>query len=112
MQVILNIVDNAIKYTPKDSRILIETAQEGDQAVIRVSDDGPGIPDEIKAHVFDMFYTGANKVADSRRGMGLGLALCRSIIAAHGGQIWVEDNSPHGTRFTFTLPAEEAYLHE
>ena len=80
--------------------------------VISVSDDGPGIPDENKKQIFDMFYTGSNRVVDSRRSLGLGLSLCKSIINAHGGSISVSDNVPHGTVFTFTLPAEEVQLHE
>ena len=59
-----------------------------------------------------VFYTGANRIADSRRSLGLGLALCRSIVTAHGGAITVSDNVPHGAVFTFTLPAGEVELHE
>ncbi|MGN0736289.1 MAG: DUF4118 domain-containing protein [Anaerovoracaceae bacterium] len=112
VQVIINIVDNAIKYTPAGSNITIETMRQGNEAVVRIADDGPGIPDDAKKRVFDMFYSGANKVADSRRSLGLGLALCKSIITVHGGKITVEDNKPHGTIFSFTLPAEEAHLNE
>lgn len=79
---------------------------------VAISDNGPGIPDDQKAHVFDMFYSGANKVADSRRSLGLGLSLCRSIITVHGGTISVSDNHPEGTVFLFTLPAGEVDLHE
>ena len=68
--------------------------------------------DEMKQHVFDMFYTGSNHVADSRRSLGLGLALCKSIIQMHNGQITVTDNMPHGTNFTFRLPAGEVHIHE
>ena len=78
-----------------------------------VADTGSGISDEAKAHIFDMFYTGdTTKIVDSRRSLGLGLALCRSIITAHGGQITVSDNQPHGAVFSFTLPIEEVTLHE
>ena len=77
-----------------------------------MADDGPGIPKEQQEKVFDMFYCGANRVADSRRSLGLGLALCKTIVTAHGGRIWVEDNRPHGAVFTFTLPAGEVELHE
>lgn len=112
VQVIINIVDNAIKYTPKGSNILIKTWKQGDKAVISIADDGDGIPDEMKARVFDMFYSGANKIADSRRSLGLGLSLCRSIVNAHGGKITVSDNTPHGTVFTVTLPAGEVKIHE
>lgn len=112
VQVIINIVDNAIKYTPKDSDILIKTWKQGEKAVISIADDGDGIPDEMKERVFDMFYSGANKIADSRRSLGLGLSLCRSIVNAHGGKITVSDNTPHGTVFTITLPAGEVEIHE
>lgn len=112
VQVVINIVDNAIKYTPKGSHILIRTAKQGPMAVVSIADDGEGIDDEMKARVFDMFYSGANKIADSRRSLGLGLSLCKSIINAHGGTITVSDNEPHGTVFTFTLPAGEVEIHE
>ena len=112
VQVIINIVDNAIKYTPKGSNITITSFQQGEKAVVEIADDGPGIADDTKPRIFDMFYSGANKIADSRRSLGLGLSLCKSIITAHGGQIAVKDNIPCGTIFTFTLPIEEACLHE
>ena len=80
--------------------------------MVEISDTGNGIPDEAKPHVFEMFYSGANKVADSRRSLGLGLALCKSIVNAHGGEIEVKDNLPHGALFRFTLPAGEVELHE
>lgn len=112
VQVIINIVDNAIKYTPKGSNIWIKTRKQGNQAMISIADDGAGIPDDIKERVFDMFYSGANKIADSRRSLGLGLSLCKSIVNAHGGQIAVSDNTPHGTVFTITLPAGEVKIHE
>ena len=112
VQVIINIVDNAIKYTPKGSSIVIKTKKQGKNAVVSVADDGVGLSDETKARVFDMFYSGANKIADSRRSLGLGLSLCKSIINAHGGKITVSDNLPHGTVFTFTLPTREVQIHE
>lgn len=112
VQVIINLVDNAIKYTPKNSNIRISTEKQGDKAVVSVADDGDGIPDEMKPRVFDMFYSGANKIADSRRSLGLGLSLCKSIINAHGGEITVSDNLPHGTVFTFTLPIGEVKVYE
>lgn len=112
VQVIINLVDNAIKYTPQNSHIEIRTEKHRDMAVVSVADDGEGIPDEIKPRVFDMFYSGANKIADSRRSLGLGLSLCKSIINAHGGEITVSDNQPHGTVFTFTLPIGEVKVYE
>ena len=112
VQVIINLVDNAIKYTQKGSRIQILTDRLASKVRIRVTDNGPGIPDEAKPLVFDMCYTGANRIADSRRSLGLGLCLCRSIIRAHGGEISVSDNTPSGCVFTFTLPCEEVTIHE
>lgn len=112
VQVIINIVENAIKYTPKGSEICIAVCKYEDVAEVKIADDGQGISDEMKPHIFDMFYSGANKKSESRRGLGLGLSLCKSIIMAHGGTIEVSDNEPHGAVFTFTLPAEEVNLHE
>lgn len=112
VQVTINIIDNAVKYTPKGSHIVIKTERVGDKAVISISDDGDGIPDELKPRIFDMFYSGANQIADSRRSLGLGLSLCKSIILAHGGEISVSDNLPHGTIFTFTLPVGEVKIYE
>lgn len=112
VQVIINLVDNAIKYTPPGSHIELATRPENGMAVISVSDNGGGIPDDRKPRIFDMFYSGANKVADSRRSLGLGLSLCKSIVTAHGGTISVSDHLPRGTVFTFTLPMEEVTLYE
>ncbi len=111
-QVIVNLVDNAIKYTPPGSRIRISAEQTGAMVSIRVADNGPGIPASHKKQVFDMFYTGNTRVADCRRSLGLGLSLCRSIVEAHGGTITLTDNIPSGCIFTFTLPISEVPLYE
>ena len=89
VQVVINLVDNAVKYTPEGAQIRIHTGKKDGMVVVSVSDTGPGIPDEQKSKVFDMFYTGTNRAADGRRSLGLGLGLCRSIIRAHGGEIWI-----------------------
>ncbi|MEG2775174.1 MAG: ATP-binding protein, partial [Acetivibrio sp.] len=112
VQVIINMVDNAIKYTPKNSQIIIDIKKREDKVVVDISDNGEGILKEDKEKIFDMFYTAGAKIADSRRSLGLGLALCKSIIIAHGGTICVRDNVPKGTVFEFTLIAEEVILHE
>lgn len=112
VQVIINLVDNAIKYTPFGSHIEITTKGEEGRAVVSVSDDGPGISDDEKERIFQMFYTGSNPIADSRRSLGLGLGLCKSIITAHGGVISVADHQPNGTVFTFTVPSGEVEVHE
>ena len=112
VQVLINLIDNAIKYTPNGSEIEISAVEKDNEIAITVADNGHGIADEIKPRVFDMFYTGAEKIADSRRSLGLGLALCKSIVNAHGGEITVSDNKPHGAAFTFTLPKEEVEISE
>ena len=112
VQVLINILDNAMKYTPPGSDIEIGWKQEGKLIYISVADNGPGIPNQAKPHIFDMFYSASNQIADSRRSMGLGLALCKSIVNAHGGEIVVSDHKPHGSIFTFSVPAGEVELHE
>lgn len=118
VQVLINLIGNAVKYTPQGTDITVQVKKEktengeNAQVIISVCDLGDGIPDDRKERVFDMFYTGGDQVADSRRSLGLGLGLCRSIINAHGGKIWISDNIPHGAVVTFTLPAEEVALNE
>lgn len=112
VQVIINLLDNALKYTPEGSTIRVKTGKEEGQVFISVIDDGEGVPDSQKQQVFDMFYTGTKKVADGKRSLGLGLALCKSIITAHGGKIGVTDNQPKGAVFKFTLPIGEVEIDE
>lgn len=111
-QVIINIIDNAIKYTSVGSSINISAFSRDDKIVISVADNGGGVPDDIKPKIFDMFFTSESKIADSRRSMGLGLALCKSIINLHGGEIKVKDNIGGGTVFEFTLPKQEVNINE
>ena len=112
IQVLVNLIDNAIKYTPPGSVICIRGIRAGRKAQISVEDNGPGIPEEMKSHIFEMFYTGRTAVADSHRSLGLGLALCRSIIEAHEGTLVLTNHDPHGCNFTFTLPLSEVTLNE
>lgn len=107
IQVIINIVDNAIKYTEPGSSITIAAFVRNGQAVIEIRDTGAGISKENRDFVFDMFFTVKKNNVDSRRGLGLGLALCKSIIHAHGGEIYVKNNKPQGTIFGFTLEKVE-----
>ncbi len=111
VQVLGNLIGNALKYTPPGSTVRLSAKRENEMAVISVADDGPGISPEEKEKVFDMFFVGSNAASAGRRSLGLGLALCRTIVNTHGGRIWVEDNSPHGAVFSFTLPAEEVSEH-
>ena len=112
VQVLVNLLDNALKYTPEGSRITVTREREGGMARIRIADNGPGISDEDKEHIFEMFYTGSGHSSDSRRGLGLGLALCRSIVLAHNGNLTVRDNEPKGTVFEMSLPVSEVETNE
>ena len=112
IQVLVNLIDNDIKYTPPGTVICIQGTKTDGKAQISVKDNGPGIPDEMKPHIFQMFYTGKTTVADSHRSLGLGLALCHSIIEAHDGTLILTDHDPHGCNFTFTLPLSEVTLNE
>lgn len=112
IQVLVNLIDNAIKYTPKGSKICIRGMKCNGKAQICVEDNGPGIADEMKPYIFEMFYTGKSTIADSQRSLGLGLSLCQSIIEAHDGRLILTDNTPRGCIFTFTLPLSEVTLNE
>lgn len=112
VQVIVNILDNAVKYSPADTEINVNVFRQGKNVAVEISDFGKGVSDKDKPRIFDMFYTAETKIADSRRSMGLGLAVCKSIITAHGGEISVRDNKPTGSVFCFTLPVEEVNIHE
>ncbi len=112
VQVISNILDNAVKYTPPGSSITVTTDREDNIARIRIADTGNGISPDEKEHIFEKFYCGNQKIADNRRSLGLGLYLCKVIVEAHGGTISVSDNQPHGAVFCFTLPLEEVSCYE
>jgi two-component system, OmpR family, sensor histidine kinase KdpD len=104
-QVLVNLLENAVKYTPPGSPIDLFARVDGQQVELEVADRGPGLKDNEKRRVFDKFYRGS-AVATGQRGAGLGLAICRAIVEAHGGRIR-EDNRPEGgARFIFTIPLE------
>lgn len=106
VQVVVNLIDNAVKYSPKGTTVEVSMRREGDSVVCEVADHGPGVPDGEKESVFETFHTvrGVAPV-DGRRSLGIGLSLCKSIVEAHGGRIWVRDNTPSGAVFAFSLPA-------
>ena len=97
---------------PIESNIRITAIPRENMAEICVSDNGPGIPNELKERVFEMFFTGGNPIGDSRRSLGLGLTLCQTIVHAHHGEMTLKDNSPHGCIFSFTIPLSEVNLNE
>ena len=96
VQVVANLVDNAIKYTPVESSVTVTARKHGTMAEISVADTGKGVPDEEKPRIFDKFYCSNHKIADHRRSLGLGLYLCKTIVESHGGTICVTDNQPQG----------------
>ncbi len=107
VQVLVNLLDNAVKHTPEGTAIRVRARADGPWVRLEVADNGPGICEQEQAGIFDMFHTAAIKKGDGRRGMGLGLALCRSIVQAHGGQIEVHANLPQGAVFSLTLPRHD-----
>lgn len=107
-QVLANVVDNAIKYTGDGGRISLKVSKRNGEAVIRISDDGVGIPPEARNAVFDIFYRVRAKDAQIA-GTGLGLSICRGIIEAHGGRIVAKDGARNkGTTIEISLPLSEA----
>ncbi|HEV2527548.1 MAG TPA: ATP-binding protein [Thermomicrobiales bacterium] len=104
-QVLLNLGENALKYTPAGTPIRIEVRRDGERLVFSVADDGPGIPRETQARLFDRFYRG--QAAESTvSGVGIGLAICRGLVEAHGGEITVESVPGQGATFRFWLPID------
>jgi two-component system sensor histidine kinase KdpD len=103
-QVLINLLDNGLKYTPVGRGIDISASESDAAVLVEVADRGPGFTPGEEEHLFDKFYRG--QTADSR-GVGLGLAICRAIVEAHGGKIWAENRPEGGAVFRFTLPAKE-----
>ncbi len=103
-QVLLNLVGNAIKYTPPQGKVCLVVSVENDQVITAVQDNGIGIPAADLPHLFDKFYRVQNESTRGIKGTGLGLAITRSIVEAHHGRIWVESAPGKGSTFAFTLP--------
>jgi two-component system, OmpR family, sensor histidine kinase KdpD len=103
IKVLINLIQNAIKYTPESTPILLSVKKQKNLVVFEVADFGPGLNDSEKLRIFDRFYSFKTKNQRTRQGLGLGLSICKSIVEAHGGTIRVLDNKPTGCRFVFTL---------
>jgi len=103
-QVLTNLIENAVRYTPLSSPIEISAVEHNGEMLVRVADRGPGIPEEYKERIFDKFYRVSGAKQRGTMGTGLGLAVCRGLIEAHGGHIWAENREGGGAIFQFTLP--------
>ena len=103
-RVLFNLIQNAIRHTPADGSVVVRARPAGDAVEIEVSDTGDGIAADEREHVFEPFFRGGSQAARPSNGAGLGLAISRAIVEAHGGRIWLED-APSGTRVRFSLPS-------
>lgn len=103
-EVVANLVDNAAKYSPPRSEVVLDVHTEGQEAVISVRDNGPGISPDEHNHIFEKFYRLDTGDAKQTYGYGLGLYLCRRLVEAMNGRIWIESEPGHGATFRFSLP--------
>jgi PAS domain S-box-containing protein len=104
VQVLSNLISNAIKYTPDGGTITVSGRVESDRVVVAVADDGPGLPPEELQRVFERFYRADTPATKRAKGAGLGLYLAKAVVEAHGGQIWAESAPNRGATFLFSLP--------
>ena len=105
LQVISNLVGNAVKFTPLQGRVCIRCERAGGEVRFGITDTGPGIPSDQLPHIFRRFWQANSK---DKRGIGLGLSIAEGIVEAHGGRIWVESEQGVGSTFYFTLPLAPA----
>ena len=106
-QVVANLISNALRHTPEGGRVVVSASEQPEAVQVSVADSGPGVPTEDIPHVFDRFWQGDRARAGSS---GLGLAIARELVRAHGGRIWVESTAGQGTTFRFTLPLTKPHL--
>jgi len=107
-EVLANLIENAIKYSPKGGKITVTGRSSSEEVRVTVADEGIGIPKEDVEHIFERFQRTDRSVVKKVKGIGLGLYICKSIIEAHGGRIEVASKMGKGSQFTFTLPLEQS----
>jgi signal transduction histidine kinase len=106
-EVLQNLLDNAIKYSPDRPIVTISCRATGEEVIVSVSDAGMGISLRDQEQIFERFHRVGSPLAQVTQGAGLGLYICRAIVEAHGGHIWVESALREGSTFSFSLPREE-----
>ena len=104
VQVLVNLISNAFKYSPDASIVKVQVSKHNDVAVLQVIDNGPGIPKPQQAHIFKPFYRGPNVRSSSIDGLGLGLTICKDIVEQHHGHIWCHSYEGEGSTFFVELP--------
>jgi signal transduction histidine kinase len=104
-EVLQNLLDNAIQYTPSGGRVEVSAGRAGDEVIVTVADTGIGIPQAEQSRIFERFYRVDAARSREAGGTGLGLSIARHIVEAHGGRIWVESSVGEGSRFHFSVPA-------
>ncbi len=103
-QVLINLVGNALRFTPKDGRVVIRVQAAENAVVYEVEDTGPGIPEAEQEKIWERFYQPTQPPRLATKGSGLGLSIAKNLVEAHGGRIWVESELGHGSTFRFSLP--------
>jgi signal transduction histidine kinase len=98
-----NLIENALKYAPKEGKVVICLKETNNKAILQVLDEGPGISDDEKKQVFEKFYRSGDEKVRNTKGTGLGLYLCKKIVQEHKGHISITDHEPKGSIFTVTL---------
>jgi two-component system sensor histidine kinase BaeS len=103
-RVLKNLISNSLRHTPSGGNVQVEAVRQGMSVVVTVKDDGEGIPAQDLPFIFDRFYRGEKSRSRKTGGAGLGLAIAKGIVEAHGGEITVTSKPDEGTKFTFILP--------
>jgi signal transduction histidine kinase len=109
-QVLGNLLDNALKFTPEGGEVRVSAVADGEPgfARVEVADNGPGVPADAAERIFERLWQVEDDAGPSRKGLGLGLHICRELVARQGGRIWVDSRPGEGATFAFTLPLQDA----